>query len=409
MCGIAAIYTDKKNYDLIHQLLLNLQHRGQDSYGYSDGKKAEKYLGMVKHAPSLLVPPIFLAHTRYRTSGSISEEVSQPLLKNNISLVHNGTIQNLKGETDSYALLAILSQRIEKGEDIVSIIKDIIIKFEGAFFIIFSYQDKLYAFKDKKGIRPGIIGKSQDGSIVLASENNAFKNLKIKYINDIGAGEIIIVDNDNVISYKGKFDIEPCIFEYIYLAHPNSVIYGKKVKDFRRELASASIDLLPKDTNIDAVCCIPNSARVYAQQIASCLKKPYIEPVVKNKRSFIMPDKISREEYLKQKFTFMQSELINKDILLIDDSIVRGSTSKFIIETIKKFSQGKIYFLSCAPKVVNINRYGININSKEELVSYQRTHSEIEAYLGCDKLIYQSIENLYKCSGFENLEISIFK
>jgi amidophosphoribosyltransferase len=409
MCGIAAIYTIKKNYDLIYQLILNLQHRGQDSYGYSDGKKVEKYLGLIRNKPSYLTPPIFLAHTRYRTSGSITAEVSQPLLKNNIALIHNGTIQNMGGLNDSYTLLSLLSEQIESGKDILDVIKDLIISLEGAFFIIFSHQNTLYAFKDKSGIRPGILGRAQDGSLVLASENNAFKNLKIKLINDIGPGEIVIINEETITRHKAFFDLSPCIFEYIYLAHPDSILYGKKVKDFRRELAEISIDLLPLDINIDVVCCIPNSARVYARQIATSLNKPYIEPIVKKKRSFIMPDKLSREEYLKQKFTFMQEELINKDILLIDDSIVRGSTAKFIIKTIKKFNKGKIYFLSCAPKVVNVNRYGININSREELVSFNRTHSEIEAYLGCDKLIYQTVENLYNCSGFKNLEISIFK
>lgn len=409
MCGIAAIYTAKKNYDLIYQLILNLQHRGQDSYGYSDGKKVEKYLGLIDNKPSYLTPPIFLAHTRYRTSGSISSEISQPLLKNDIALIHNGTIPNLEGKSDSYALLSLLSEKIKNETNIIDVIKEIIISLEGAFFIIFSYQNKLYAFKDKNGIRPGILGKAQDGSIVLVSENNAFKNLKIKYISDIGPGEIVIVDDKNVVSCKSFFDLAPCIFEYIYLAHPNSTIYGKKVKEFRKDLAATAIDLIPNYINIDAICCIPNSARVYAEQIAEQLHKPYIEPVVKNRRSFIMPDKVSREEYLRQKFTFIQDQLIGKDILLIDDSIIRGSTAKYIIETIKKFSQGKIYFLSCAPKVVNINRYGININNKEELVAYNRNHEEIEAYLGCDKLIYQTIDNLYQCSGFKNLEISIFK
>lgn len=409
MCGIAAIYTNKKDYDLIYQLILNLQHRGQDSYGYSDGKKVEKYLGLIKNKPSYLTPPIFLAHTRYRTSGSISAEVSQPLMKNDIALIHNGTIQNLAGKSDSYALLSLLSEKIKSGKNIINIIKEIIISLEGAFFIIFSYQNKLYAFKDKNAIRPGMIGISQYGSTVIVSENNAFKNLKIKFIDDIGPGEIIMVDDKDILRHKAFFDLKPCIFEYIYLAHPNSIIYGKKVKDFRRDLADASINLIPKDINIDAICCIPNSARVYAKRIAEKLNKPYIEPVVKNKRSFIMPDKISREEYLSQKFTFMQEQLIGKDILLIDDSIVRGSTAKYIIKTIKKFSQGKIYFLSCAPKVINVNRYGININSKEELVAFNRNHEQIEAYLGCDKLIYQTIENLYHCSGFKNLEISIFK
>lgn len=409
MCGIVGIYSKKKKYDLLYQLLFSLQHRGQDSYGYSDGTKVEKYIGLINNKPNNLNPPIFLAHTRYRTSGSICDEVSQPLMRKDIVLVHNGNIHNLNGPSDSYALLSYISNELENGKDIISIIKTIIHTMEGAFFIILSYANNLIAFKDKNGIRPGVLGRTKNDDIVIASEDNSFYKLGIEKINDIGPGEIVFVNSQNINTCRYEFVLKPCIFEYIYLAHPESVIYKKKVSDFRRDLAIESVKLIPKDINIDVVCCIPNSARVYAKEIARKIKKPYIEPIVKNKRSFIMPDNSSREEYLARKFIFDKSELIDRDILLIDDSIVRGTTAKFIIKTIKKFSKKKVYFLSCSPKVININTYGINIIDKSELIAHNRTHEEIEKYLDCDKLIYQKIDNLYKCSGFENLEISIFE
>ena len=159
-------------------------------------------------------------------------------------------------------------------------------------------------------------------------------------------------------------------------------------------------------TPIDVVCCGPNSARIYALEIARLLKKPYFEPMVLNKRTFIMPSQEEREKYVENKFNFLNHHFNHDNVLIVDDSIVRGTVSKSIIRKFKE-KNCNVTFLSCSPKIVSPNRYGINITSKEELISYKRNHSEIEKELGC-KIIYQTIDNLYKCSGFKDLEISKF-
>lgn len=407
MCGIAAIYKKNKSTikeEKIYKLIKSVQHRGQDSYGYSDGKNVEKYMGMIKNPPENLTSNITIAHTRYRTSGIVDIKYSQPIKVNNLTLVHNGNIEELEktDKTDSYRLTEYMESINNKC--IINTIKFIINSVKGSFFIILIYKDALYAFKDKKGIRPGLYGVDKDGDILICSENNYDSDID----KDILPGEILEIKNGKIKKYSVKnINFTPCIFEYIYLCHPKSTIYGLKVEKFRIDLGRKCKEIL-KNYNIDVVCGVPKSARIYALEIAKILDKKYIEPKVKDKRSFILPTQKERENYVNEKFTFKEDDFNYDHVLIVDDSIVRGTTSKVII---KKFKEKgcKVSFLSCSPKIVNVNRFGINITTKKELISYNRSLEEIKDVLGCDNLFYQTIDNLYSCSGFKNLELSIFK
>jgi amidophosphoribosyltransferase len=413
MCGIAAVYTPSSIKEKIFFLIKSLQHRGQDSYGYSDGYIVEKYLGMIEHPPKKINKNIALAHTRYRTSGEVELNLGQPLKKNEITLVHNGNV-NLKFETtDSEALLDYMI--INKKENIIDTIKNVIENIEGSFFIILIYKEILYAFKDKQGIRPGLYGINSNGDVIISSENNQFPYVNI----DINPGEIIEVKEGKINKYQKNYNenLSPCIFEYIYFSHPESTLYGLNVRDFRIKMAENCSKII--NSNIDIVCGVPNSSRIYGLEIARLLKKNYIEPYVKKKRSFILPTQEERENYVKEKFVFKDNAFKYDHVLIVDDSVVRGTTSKHLISLFKE-KGCTVTFLSCSPKIINVNKFGINISTKKELVSYkiidslleeikERSLEEISKYLGCKEIIYPSIDDLFDCSGFKNLELSIFK
>lgn len=402
MCGIVGIKANNNLAQKLFNILLSLQHRGQDSYGYADNIHIERYLGMITDPPESISDSVAIGHTRYRTSGKIDLYNCQPITDENITLVHNGQVHIEHEYSDSHGLLQFMLKN--KQANLIDTIRYVIDNCAGSFFVIMLYENKIYAFKDKYGIRPGLYGISDDGDIVVASENCGFEDNNITFIKDIGPGCILEIAND-INYYESNYSIKPCIFEYIYLAHPASTLYGLNVNKFRIKLAAAAVPLLQNDT-IDVVCGVPNSSRIYALEVARLLNKPYFEPIVKKKRSFIMPTQEDRERYLKEKFTFLDHHFMHPNVLVVDDSIVRGSTAKVIVNKFKE-RDCHVTFLSCSPKVVNKNVFGINITSKTELISYNRTHREIENFLGC-KVVYQNIQNLFKCSGFLDLEISKF-
>ena len=412
MCGISAIIncrsSDIEARKKIFNLLRSVQHRGQDSYGYSDGNDVEKYMGMVEKIPQKINSNIIIGHTRYRTSGAVDIDVCQPIKIHDITIVHNGNINSLKfdkRETDTFALTNYIHHCVGIKENIIDTIKDVINNIEGSFFVIMIYKDALYCFKDKYGIRPGMYGFDGNSDILICSENQKFPQINI----DIEPGQIVEFKNNKITKFDTNSGyLKPCIFEYIYLAHPQSTIYGLKVSDFRLKIAASAAKIISNVGSIDAVCGVPNSSRVYGLEIARILKKDYIEPSVKKKRSFILPTQEEREKYVREKFSFPKFAFNYDHILIVDDSIVRGTTSR---ELIKRFKEKRctVSFLSCSPLIVNVNKFGINITSKKELISYNRNLDQICDELGCDNLYYQTIDNLYKCSGFENLELSIFE
>jgi len=294
-----------------------------------------------------------------------------------------------------------LTENLKYGS-ITEAISKTVERVKGAYFIIFIYRNNIYAFKDKYGIRPGGYWIDKNKKVV-ASERVGGK------YSDILPGEIVILGEEIKKIKFAQYQISPCIFEYIYFANLGSTIYGLNVEDFRIKLGKSSVELLsPFAKNVDIVLGIPNTATIYGQTIAKELGIPYIELTRnKTKRSFIMPTQKEREEYVKKKFTFPVG-VFRKRILIVDDSIVRGTISKHIVRELRKGGVKYICFLSCSPKIIRRNTYGINISSEKELVSYQRTHEEICKEIGANELVYQTIPNLYRASGFPSLELSIF-
>ena len=350
MCGITALKC--KNTELLFLSLLSLQHRGQDSYGYSDGKNIEKYMGLIKEKPRYSNGDYLLGHTRYRTSGSMDLKHSQPFKLNGITFVHNGTVQLDHPISDSYALLELLDPK-----NIKKSIRKVIATCKGAFFCILLLENNLYAFKDRYGIRPGGYGINDNGEIIISSENHAFKELGFNFVDDIRPGEIFSIESNKIKSeHHGEYS-KPCIFEFIYFSKPESKIYGMKVKDFRVAISNLLVEKVKDKLEIDYVCGIPSSARLYAQTIADGIGKPYFEPRVEKKRSFILATEKDRKEYIKKKYTFKKEDYRN-NILFVDDSIVRGSTLKYILEDFRKKGCCNLYVLSCSPKVYNKNNYG---------------------------------------------------
>jgi len=351
---------------------------------------------MIHAKPQNISKNIALGHTRYITNGILT----QPLEKDGITLVHNGHIKELESEnkSDSQLLLEYIIKN-KKG-DMIDTIKNVIQNIESSYFVILIYQDTIYAFKDRYGIRPGLYGIKGD-DIIISSENN-----KNTYIDkDIEAGEIMMVKEGKIYKYQTKNCFQSYIFEFLYFSRPSSTVYGLSVRDFRINLAGLSEKMIKNP--IDVVCGIPSSSRVYGLELARLLKKDYIEPCVQEKRSFILPTQKEREKYVKEKYKFSDHSFCYNNVLMVDDSIVRGTTSKYLIGLFKEKGCHVTFF--CSPKIVNINQYGINISRKDELVSYNRNDEEIKKYLGCDILIFQTIDNLYKASGFQDLELSIYK
>lgn len=431
MCGVIGISSEKDLGIKLYYYLSKLQHRGQDCWGITDGQTAIKYKGLIKdnycHDRLITLKNKYgIGHTRYLTQGELILEQSQPFIMENISFVHNGNIINieelknlleennvtLKTNSDSELLLQLLylfykTQRTFNTveESIVESIKIVQKICKGSFFVIAMIDNLMVSFKDLNGIKPGMWYK-HNNDIVITSENCGLSN----NVHDIMAGDILIVDGIKVYSHKSYNDIKPCIFEYIYLAHPASTLYGVSVYNFRVKLADKLSELIHLDYDIDYVTIIPDSSRIYGIELSKKLNLDYKEVIIKNNysiRTFIMPEG-QRSDSVHKKFFFVEKEIKNKSILLVDDSIVRGTTSKYVIEKLRNYGAKKITMVSCAPIVKNYNCYGIKIDSKKELLSHNKSIDDMKTYLKCDELIFQSIENLYSTVPFKKLEDSIF-
>jgi len=422
MCGVTGIYTPTNMGLKLYSNLSKIQHRGQDCWGVTNGTKVLKYKGLIKNNYCYddlvkMDSGYGIGHTRYLTQGKMTLEQTQPFLKNNISLVHNGNIINTEEikkllgysedaiYSDSQLLLDLLCFFYDKQNNIVSSIVLLQETCKGSFFVIALIYDCMVCFKDNNAIRPGVWFR--DGTdIVVSSENCGLTN----NVNDVLGGEIVVITKTNVKTYNGRPDIKPCIFEYIYLAHPASKLYNVNVYDFRVQLASKLAELINVRNDIDYVSTIPDSSRIYAIEIAKKLNLEYKEVIIKNNysiRTFIMPDEI-RQKNINKKFFFIESQIKNKTIMIVDDSIVRGTTSKYVIRKLKELGVKKIIMVSCAPVVKNCNCYGIKIDSKKELLSYNKSVDDMKTYLGCDELVFQSLKNLYEIIPFKQIEDSIF-
>ena len=458
MCAITGIFTERSNVCLsLYNALTVLQHRGQDAAGMATCKNDGS---LVLHKNNGLVRDVFtdqkmislegqygLGHTRYPTAGSSSDSEAQPFYVNSpfgLVLVHNGNLVNsaeladqlceqdlrhLNTTSDSEVLLNVFAHALHhrannklKISDIFSAVDEVHERVDGAYAVIIMILGYgILAFRDPDGIRPLIYGQKKDKNHMFASESVALDCLGYdKNVNDLKPGEAIFIDikgNKSSHIYKKARSASPCIFEYVYLARPDSTMDNINVYNSRlsmgRFLAQKIKKVLTEEElrDIDTVIPIPDTSRNSALPISIELKKELREGFVKNRyigRTFIMPGQKIRKKSVKQKLNTISSVFKGKNVLLIDDSIVRGNTSKQIVQMARDAGAKKVIFASASPPIIFPNVYGIDMPFVEELIAYNRSIDEISEEIGADKLIYQDIKDLVSSVKLLNPEIKNF-
>ena len=442
MCGIVGISAENNVVGDLYDSLLMLQHRGQDSAGMvvcdsEDKLNSRKSMGYVRDTflqrhMDKLVGNYGIGHVRYPTAGGDGKEFAQPMYVNSpygISLAHNGNLTNseslanelfhaemrhLNTDSDSEVLLNIFAHELGKQREIYPEAKHIFKavtkthrRCDGAYAVIALITGfGLLAFRDNNGIRPLVIGirkgKNRD-EYMISSENAAFASLGFETLRDVEPGEAVFIDNKGTLHIQQCAEVyqeRPCIFEYVYFARPDSTIDQISVYKSRMRMGKRlanKINRINPDHDIDVVIPIPDSSTTAALQLADELKIPYREGFVKNRyigRTFIMPHQEERKKSVRRKLNILDLEFKDKNVLLVDDSIVRGTTSRKIIEMAKEAGAKKVYFASAAPPVKYQNLYGIDMPATKELVASKKTDEEICAEIGADWLIYQDLNDL---------------
>ena len=456
MCGILGLLLADEDAH-VNQMLFDgltvLQHRGQDAAGIVTSERGRLHLrkdnGLVKdvfqnHHMIDLRGNVGLGHVRYPTAGSSSCAEAQPLYTNyprGICVVHNGNLTNaeelankcrndlsrhINTDSDSEVLLNIFADSCIRGlkggggdgdmiETIFSAVGEVMNSCKGGYAGMYLINGvALVGFRDPHGIRPIVIGKrtsskSSNGKSLtdyaFASESVAFDSLGFDLMRDLDPSEAVIVTLDGTVHSRqllppNQIKHAPCIFEYVYFARPDSIMDGISVYKTRlkmgEKLAKQILDRYPEH-DIDVVIPIPDTSRTSAVQAAYGLDTPYHEGFIKNRyiaRTFIMPGQAARKKSVRLKLNTIKSEFVGKNVLLVDDSVVRGTTATEIIQMARDAGAKKVYLTSAAPPIRYPNIYGIDIPTRHELVAYERDEDEIAKKLGCDWIVYQKLEDL---------------
>ena len=457
MCGIVGISAETNVAAEIYDSLLMLQHRGQDAAGMvvcdaQDKLNSRKSMGYVRDVfqqrhMNKLIGNYGIGHVRYPTAGGTGKEFAQPMYVNSpygISMVHNGNLTNskelgvqlfhaemrhLNTDSDSEVLLNIFAHELGKQREIYPSAEHIFKavakthrRCDGAYAVLALITGHgILAFRDNNAIRPLSIGirkgETRD-EYIIASEDALFESQGFKKLRDVEPGEAVYIDK------KGNFHSQqcsdepkkrPCIFEYVYFSRPDSKIDEISVYKARMRMGSKLAELIKKnnpDHDIDVVIPIPDSSTTAALQLAVDLNVPYREGFVKNRyigRTFIMPYQEERRKSVRRKLNILDLEFEGKNVLLVDDSIVRGTTSKKIIEMAKEAGAKKVYFASAAPAIKYQNLYGIDMPATSELIAANRTDEEVAREIGADWLVYQTLEDLIETCQFGNPDIKEFE
>ena len=458
MCGIVGVISKGPVNQLIYDALLLLQHRGQDAAGIvtMQGTKCfmHKARGMVRDVFRTrnmrgLPGSVGLGQVRYPTAGNAySEEEAQPFYVNapyGIVLVHNGNLTNaqaLKKElfdvdrrhinttSDTEVLINVLAHELELAardlplspQEVFKAVRAVHKRIKGSYAVVALIAGHgLLAFRDPFGIRPLCFGEGdgpQGGEVMIASESVAIEGTSHKLTRDVAPGEAIFVDLQGRIHAQqcaDKPSLNPCMFEFVYLARPDSIMDGVSVYQARlnmgETLAQRLISTMPP-SDIDVVIPIPESSRPSAMQLAQKIGKPYREGFVKNRyvgRTFIMPGQGVRKKSVRQKLNAIGVEFKGRNVLLVDDSIVRGTTSREIIQMARDAGARKVYMASAAPPVRFPNVYGIDMPTSEELIAHNRSIEDIRQFIGADALIYQDVAAMKKVVGALNPKLKGFE
>ena len=457
MCGVVGVVSKSEVSPMIYDALTVLQHRGQDAAGiatcHQDKFHLRKQLGLVRdvfrdtHMVGLR-GSMGIGHLRYPTAGSQDRELAQPMYVNSpygISISHNGNLTNkdeisqiltdenlrfLSTDSDSEVLLNVFAHELQKQgtssptqKEIFKAVRATHKRIRGAYSVIFMINGVgIVGFRDPFGIRPLIFGSRENDLLgpdyMLASESTVLDTLGFNIISDVEPGEAVFVNTEGEMFREACIENPihtPCIFEYVYLARPDAVIDNISVHKSRMRMGEAlaeKINNLKPDHDIDVVIPIPESSTTSALQLANTLGIKYTEGFVKNRyigRTFIMPFQEKREKSVRQKLNPIEFEFKNKVVLLVDDSIVRGTTSRQIIEMARTAGAKKVYFASASPPIRYQNVYGIDMAATTELIAHNRTEDEISELIGADWLIYQDLEDLIESAKYGNPSIQQFE
>jgi amidophosphoribosyltransferase len=458
MCGIIGVVAKSVVNQLLYDGLLVLQHRGQDAAGIvtAEGSKfhMHKAPGLVRDVfrtrdMRALLGNVGIAHCRYPTAGSAENSAeSQPLYVNSpfgIVLGHNGNLTNsdqltrelfredlrhVNTNSDSEVLLNVLAHELQersRGSEldpgtIFAAVAGVHRRCRGAYAVVASIAGYgLLAFRDPYGIRPLVIGQAltEHGvEYLVASESVALDTLGFKLMRDVAPGEAIFIDQDGHFHSRQcalQPSLNPCIFEFVYLARPDSVIDGISVYETRLRMGvslAQKIERQHRDLDIDVVIPIPDSSRPSAMELANHLGLSYREGFIKNRyigRTFIMPGQSSRRKSVRQKLNAIGMEFRGKNVLLVDDSVVRGTTSREIVQMARDAGARKVFFASASPPVRYPNVYGIDMPTSRELIANGRNDDEVAREIGADRLIYQDLEALIDDCRSVNPKVSNFE
>ncbi|MDB4135997.1 amidophosphoribosyltransferase [Gammaproteobacteria bacterium] len=457
MCGIVGISSETDVAGEIYDSLLMLQHRGQDAAGMvvcdANGKlNSRKSMGYVRDVfqqshMTKLVGSYGIGHVRYPTAGGAGKEFAQPMYVNSpygISLAHNGNLTNHKAlanelfhaemrhintDSDSEVLLNIFAHELAKQREIYPTAEHIFKavskthrRCEGAYAVIALITGHgILGFRDNNAIRPLSIGIREGktrNEYIIASEDALFTSQGFTKLRDVEPGEAVFIDQKGELFSQQCSDNplkRPCIFEFVYFSRPDSKIDEISVYKSRMRMGSKLADSIKAqipDHDIDVVIPIPDSSTTAALQLAVDLDVPYREGFVKNRyigRTFIMPNQEERKKSVRRKLNILDLEFYGKNVLLVDDSIVRGTTSRKIIEMAKEAGANKVYFASAAPAIKYQNLYGIDMPATDELVASNKTTEEVASEIGADWLIYQTLEDLIDTVSVGNTTIEEFE
>jgi amidophosphoribosyltransferase len=425
-CGVFGIYAPGVDVARITFFgLYALQHRGQESAGIAtaDGKKLYLHtsMGLVSQAftedeLAELRGHIAIGHTRYSTTGSSRACNAQPILvgtnSNTIALAHNGNIVNAKflreelcqqgfnfaTTTDSEIIANLITSSTEKNQ--VDKIKYAMRRLQGAYSLVILTKDKLIGVRDPMGVRPLCLG-TIDGGWVIASESCAMGHVGAQFIREIEPGEIVVINKHGVRSFTEESTRKAiCIFEYIYFARPDSVIQGKLLYPARQAMGKILAREYPVDA--DLVMGVPDSATAAGIGYAEASGIPYCEGLIKNRyvgRTFIEPDQRLRDLGVKLKFNPLAETIVGKRLVVVDDSIVRGTTTPKVVSMLKKAGAKEVHLRICSPPIRHPCFFGVDMATRWELIAAQKTVPEIRDAIGADSLGYISIDGLVESVG----------
>ena len=455
MCGIVGIVAKSPVNQSLYDALTVLQHRGQDAAGIvtwgQDGLNVRKSNGLVRDVFQTrhmvrLTGNVGIGHIRYPTAGGAQSAEAQPFYVNSpygICLAHNGNLTNygtladlltredrrhLNTGSDSEVLLNVFAHELQSRtngspapEQIFDAVEAVHKRCSGGYAVVaMIIGHGIVAFRDPNGIRPIVIGcrdTDEGAEYIVASESVALDLLQFERLRDIRPGEAVFIENKGVMhsrEYSGATSYSPCIFEFVYFARPDSIIDNLSVYKARlrmgEQLAGQIVREWP-DHDIDVVIPIPDTSRTAAVPVAYHLGVKYREGFIKNRyigRTFIMPGQAQRAKSVRHKLNAIDLEFRGKNVLLVDDSIVRGTTSRQIIRMAREAGARKVYFASAAPPVRHPNVYGIDMPAASELIANGRSVEKIEELIGADRLIYQDLNGLIRSVRHDNSDITQF-